>query len=466
MSENPKNGDVPPEKPAAPVEPSRASTPPKKGWSNPALRMMGIPRISLPLRNWMIFWTLLASIGGGIAYDKYEQKKIREKYVNMVKHLGEEVYENDRIPRKLTIFIAPPPNDYLDESLKIFRKYVKPILNSAAIDYEVYTENRQGDIRSQVAEKIRQLRKERGGIKEETPEESSKKPILASPWPVPSQQPSDDEEGPMKSRYELYDSKDILGLYKIFNPIQPKRDDEIDYEKAGGVICIGRGTYKEYMTGVHEGLLGPLFKPNPLPEPVDPVKPIESNEEKIDAPEEKAKKDDSFEQHDEEEEENDKRQAVEKPWIRPNQYKEANLAPELDMSTKILNNKRVPVLFEQPMYVYPVPNLLGFLNMPHKIYRYFTKRRLAEEYGQRTLSIIYNLTRDFEYKDQLMAKDEEVDWPKKWVEKGKSKNSEWVQELQVDERITTRMKVFDPQLIDQNSHLINPLSVKNPPKDN
>ena len=31
---------------------------PKKGWSNPALRMMGIPRISLPSRNWMIFGLL------------------------------------------------------------------------------------------------------------------------------------------------------------------------------------------------------------------------------------------------------------------------------------------------------------------------------------------------------------------------------------------------------------------------
>ena len=30
---------------------------------------------------------------------------------------------------------------------------------------------------------------------------------------------------------------------------------------AGGIICVGRGAYKEYLSGVHEGLLGPLEKP-------------------------------------------------------------------------------------------------------------------------------------------------------------------------------------------------------------
>lgn len=52
--------------------------PKKKGFSNPALRMMGIPRISLPSRNWLIFWSVLIGVGSSIAYDKYEQKQIRK----------------------------------------------------------------------------------------------------------------------------------------------------------------------------------------------------------------------------------------------------------------------------------------------------------------------------------------------------------------------------------------------------
>lgn len=52
-------------------------------------------------------------------------------------HLSEEVYTNDRIPRKLTIYIAPPPNDFLDESLRIFRKFIKPVLNAGSVDFEI-----------------------------------------------------------------------------------------------------------------------------------------------------------------------------------------------------------------------------------------------------------------------------------------------------------------------------------------
>lgn len=477
MSETP-NSTPPNPKPEG-EKPSTINKPKvKKGWSNPALRMMGIPRISLPSRNWMIFWTVIGSIGGGIAYDKYEQSQIRKKYMNLVKHLGEEKYETNRLPRKLTIFIAPPPNDFLDESLKYFKKYVKPILNAAAIDYDIYTENRQGDIRSQVAEKIRQLRKSKIENKENV--EEIKKDLKI------------DEES-VKQRNELYEPTDVLGLYKILKPIKPHRDDEEDFNVSGGVICIGRGTFKEYITGIHEGLLGPLEKPISNEESTSneesklneesttsneesttlnesnklDIKSIEEftstgestssgeSTSEINKPENKEEsktnnnndEDDEFQKHDEEEEESNKSPPVEKPYILPSQYKESNLAPELNFNEKILNDKNVPVLFEQPVYAYPVPNLLGFFNMPHKIYRYFTKRNIAENYGHRTLSIIYNLSREFEYKDQFMAKEEELDWPTKWIEKGKSKGSEWVQELECDERIINRMKVYDETLI-------------------
>ena len=62
---------------------------------------------------------------------------------------------------------------------------------------------------------------------------------------------------------------------------------------------------------------------------------------------------------------------------------------------------------------------------------------------ERTATIVNNKSRPFVYKDVLMAKEEEMDWPKKWVEKGKERNSEWVQELEHDERVTSRMKVFE-----------------------
>ncbi|KAK6453706.1 mitochondrial import inner membrane translocase subunit Tim54 [Scheffersomyces xylosifermentans] len=424
----------------------------KKGFTNPALRMMGIPRLKLPSRNWMIFWSVLAGIGGGIAYDKYQQSQIRKKWMAEVHSLSERVYPVDRVPRKLTIFIAPPPDDFLEESLKIFRKFVKPVLNAASLDYEVFSESRQGDIRSTVAQKIRQLRldklaegKKSDESESETTDENNKKSWTSiasgatSVFKGTQRNEAESEDGPLVKRSDLYKPADVLGLYHLVNPVEVKSEDELNPAEAGGVICIGRGAYKEYLAGVHEGLLGPLEKPQ---EVIDEEERVKAEKQK-----EKEEKIAEGKSVDDDEEEESKLAPVVKPFIQPSAYSAAELAPELNFGSVITNEKNVPVLFEQPVYVYPIPKLTGFLKIPEKIYRYFTKRRLADEYGRRTTSIVYNLSRPFQFKDTLLAKEEELNWPKKWVEKGKTKNAEWIQELEVDERITERMRVYDPELL-------------------
>ncbi|KAF6061905.1 Inner membrane protein import complex subunit Tim54 family protein [Candida albicans] len=165
-------------------------------------------------------------------------------------------------------FIAPPPNDFLDESLKLFRKFIKPVLNAGVVDFEIFSESRQGDIRASVAEKIRELRH------------------------------NDEEE--LKSRSDLYKAKDVLGLYKVFPAdINVKSEDAIDDSSAGGIICVGRGAYKEYLSGVHEGLLGPL----------------ESHKEQSNL------------------------KPVPLRYIKPEDYANAQLAPELDLSTVVKDDK-------------------------------------------------------------------------------------------------------------------------------
>ncbi|RCK66492.1 Mitochondrial import inner membrane translocase subunit TIM54 [Candida viswanathii] len=388
---------------------------PKKGWSNPALRMMGIPRISLPSRNWMIFWAVVTTIGGGYAYDRYEQKQIRKKWMDAVKHYGEITYGADKIPRKLTVYIAPAPNDFLDDSLKLFRKCIKPVLNAGVVDFEIFSESRQGDIRSTVAEKIRELRRKNVAV-EELKEEQPGKPGV--------------DEPEYKSRGDLYKAKDVLGLYKVFpGSIEIESEDAAQDASPGGIICVGRGAYKEYMTGVHEGLLGPLEKPQSVKE----------EEEKIELEKQKKKE----ENPDDEDEENANLKPVPLKYIKPEDYANAQLAPELDMSTVIRDKNGVPVFFEQAVYVYPLPNIVGFTNIPRKLYNWFTQRFLVEDFSQRTATIVDNKTRPFVYKDILMAKEEEVNWPKKWVAKGKERGSEWVQELEYDDRVTSRMKVFE-----------------------
>lgn len=402
-------------------------TEPKKGWTNPALRAMGIRRVALPSRNWMIFWALLASVGGGIWYDKHQLKLIRDKYMAQVLHYADEVYTSDRLPRKLTVFIAPPPNDFLDELVRHFRRYVKPILNAAALDFEVYTANRQGEIRAQVAERIRELRREQLE-REATAAEAQRAARYDRSWTkffhnITLKFRSQPAEDVPVARHDLYTPEDVLGLYKVVHSVQPVRDDARD-ALCGGVLCVGRGVYKEYINGVHEGLLGPLEKPAEAePEAAAEVAAELAREN--------------------EEEETTKKEPVPRAYITPAQYAEAALAPELDLGTTVRNAKDVPVLFEQPVYVFAVPKLSGFMNFPRKIYRYFTLRNLAEDVAVRAVAVVEGQRRPFEYKDKYMGKEEELEWPKSWVERGRGKNSEWVQELEVDDRVTRRMSVFE-----------------------
>lgn len=420
----------------------------KKTWSNPALQAMGIPRISLPSRNWMIFWTVLATVGGGIYHDKHQQKKIREKYMAQVQKLSEEAYASNRVPRKLSIFIAPPPDDFLEESLKHFRRYIKPILNAAAVDYDIYTEGRQGEIRSQVAEKMRQLRR-KAVEDEQRKKEEERLQAYSRSWRKWIKEDvigvfekfkrteSEDNEV-LVDRHELYTPADVLGLYKMVDTLQPVRDDEEDIAHSGGVICVGRGSYKEYINGIHEGLLGPLEKPE---EKVEEVKVEPAEGDKAEEKKEEKVEIDDFGQK--EGEEQTKREPIPKPYITAVDYESAKLAPEFNFEQVVRDDKNVPLMFEQPLYVFQVPRLSGISNWPRKIYRFFTKRELAESVSSQTLAVVYGESRPFEFKDRFLCKEEELDWPKKWVARGKEKNSEWVQELEVDNRIGDRLRVVD-----------------------
>lgn len=458
---------------------------PKKTWSNPALRMLGLPKVSLPSRNWMIFWTVLASFGGAIAYDRHEQKKIREEYMEKLTYLSKVPYSSDKIPRKLSIFVAPPPNDFLDESLKYFRKYVKPFLNASAIDFEVYTESKQGELRNAIADRIRELRSKR--LQEKEKEVENKSAILGggfwssigdtvthlSSFFGSKEKPEIETLTPAQ---DLYSPKDVIGFYLNKEPLAVKREDEIDQTHAGGVICIGRGAFKEYMNGVHEGLLGPLTPP----EPTNPIEDKSSTQDaKTDSVvaggniiqedsniNQETKSEESTDNTDsstlpsdvnkdqeatedttsevaQKEDEDDEENKVPKPYILPSEYAKAEFAPEFNRETTICNDRGIPVIFEQPVYTFALPKVSGFVNFPKKIYNFFTRRYVAQEAAEHTLAVIYNQIRPFEYKDKYMAGEEEQFWPKRWVQTGKEKNSEWVQELVVDEKVTSRMRVYD-----------------------
>ncbi|KAF9482799.1 hypothetical protein BDN70DRAFT_874596 [Pholiota conissans] len=191
------------------------------------LSYTGIPpswldkRPKLPSRNWLIFLSVTSSVLGLYIYDRRECKRIKQTYIDKVKHLSEVSLDPFESPRKVTVYGAKWPGDEeYDQGIKYFRKYVKPILVAAAIDYEMIPGKRYGDIANRVAEDIRRRRRLDQGLDQDS------------------------------------DARRVLPTYM---PVPEREKRELD----GGVVIIGRPTFKEYMAGLCKGWTEGLQKVDP-----------------------------------------------------------------------------------------------------------------------------------------------------------------------------------------------------------
>lgn len=386
-----------------------------EGYKNPALAMLGIKSIKLPSRNWLIFWTVLSGLSGGIIYDKWQQRILRNQY--MEKFNNQNIsYPVDHKVRKLKIFIAPPPNDYLDESMKYFRRFVKPIINSSGLDYELITMERQGDIRFKVAEEIRQIR--RSLIKKDIPEIV---PVVDEIIPITTPKET-------KSVRDLYNPMDLLGIEKIFGNFKDKKiinDDSIvnDVRNSGGIICIGRGAYKEYINGIHEGLLGPLDKPEV--EKIEKIEELDKDKEK-----------------DTEDSDDDK--YAPSAFIYAKDYSNATFAPEFgidlndnidNIRNKLRDNNDTPYFFTQPILELRNYNTSGFTKQFERMWRFYNKRNQLIEYNENLSKLINCNYCNFTNDKLNQGIEEENDWPSSWLKTAKINNSEWVREFKGDDRI-------------------------------
>ncbi|KAF8892446.1 mitochondrial import inner membrane translocase subunit TIM54 [Infundibulicybe gibba] len=200
------------------------SKPKKFSGVRTALKYTGIPaswldkRPKLPSRNWLIFLSVTSSIAGLYIYDRRECKRIRQLYVDRVSHLAEQPVGALDTPRRVTVYGAKWPGDEdYDQSIKYFRKYVKPILVAAAVDYDMITGKRHGELATRIAEQIRLRRRLDLGL--DTPSEVSQ----------------------------------TLPTYK---PLAELRKHELE----GGIVIVGRPTLKEFMAGLSKGWTNGLDK--------------------------------------------------------------------------------------------------------------------------------------------------------------------------------------------------------------
>lgn len=365
---------------------SEPSSKPKRAeFRHPVLEMMGISRLRVPSRNWLIFWSITGSLVSAYYWDRYERKKVRNYWVDLVAPIGAQPINPRDVARKVRVYMAPPPNDYIDSTQDEFRNFIKPVLTSAALDHEIILEERQGFIRSKVSEEIRELRR------------------------------------------QIRDGKE-----------EPAADNFWHRDLTGGTIIVGRGAYKEYMSGVQEGWLGPLERPAEVQAVLDKEKEDEALRLK-ERREERAKATDGESQLDYENEED---------WERDRKATLSNRFPVVPayMPLNELSEQELPAEFSkhlpEPISVFRLPNLLGILMTPVRIYRWLNQRKLAEEMGSQAAGVVFAHTRPYYAEDAQLAISDEEDWPNRFKKKGLDNNSEWMREFIVDPRIAKAMEVY------------------------
>ncbi|EFI28335.1 mitochondrial import inner membrane translocase subunit TIM54 [Coprinopsis cinerea okayama7 len=338
--------------PVKPEPPAAAAAPKPPSGIRTVLRYTGIPvswldkKPKLPSRNWMIFLSITSTCIGYYAYDRRQCRRIKQEYIDKVKDLAEERLNPLEPPRKVTVYGAKWPGDEdYDQALKYFRKYVKPILVAAAIDFDMIHGKRQGDIARRVAEDTRKRRRLDLGI--DQPSEAAK----------------------------------LLPTYK---PVEEVRRRELE----GGIVIVGRHTFKEFMVGLKRGWTRGLNK--------------------VDEDEELSKildEDHHFDEVDDSEDSTASNPASHSPVFSMSTYK----APkEQETST---DNQDAPATIPQlpPLLLVPFHNRIGLTQIPLMIWDWFNRRKWVQSGAEAGYRLVMAQTRPIDVPLRLSEEESTLD---------------------------------------------------------
>jgi len=424
----------------------------------------------------MIFLTIVGSWTGAWAYDRRQKKLVQKKWCDAVRHLAEETLPANQLQRKMTVFLSAPPAEGVMVAREHFHEYVKPILVAAAMDWDAVEGRREGDVRAQLATRIRRQRSRK--------EQGKDGPIEVD---------VEDNVEEIRSRLGVSHSVDV-----------------------GGDIVIGRHTWKEYVRGLHEGWLGPLEQPVKVQEEdelngngngdISEEKPPRDRPHDIGsipnfaaekvlerATKGRHKHDDSSAPVDaspsldqpsssESSEQDQKPKDEEQKEEEPEKKKKKQPPPFISTSDYVSASLPQSIPDElAPSITIPFPHILGFRNTPIRIYRYLTRRNLADDIGRQVASAVLASYRPYHHSEgsfspdvvedgaspaarldgddappssssartvweqQSLLKSEEVEWHKsaRKREEGDEKERTWLDPMVLDDRIAGRMRTFE-----------------------
>ena len=340
----------------------------------------------------------------------------------------------------MTVYLSAPPGDGLRSAREHFHEYIKPVLVSAAMDWDVIEGRKEGDVRFKTADRIRKTRK-KAGEGEPLPQEKAD------------------------------------GLLTV--DVMREKTGTTAFDGVAGDLIVGRQTWKEYVRGLHEGWLGPVDAPKQTeadaspemeasthmpgqssigdaaveaavdtiapssPDSTTPVDSLQPDDQSQDPPPSDEK---SSEDKKKEEEMPKHRQPP--PYIQPSDYPSAAPSPHLP---EIIG----------PSTAIRFPHILGFRNTPIRFYRFLTRRHLADSIGRDVATAVIASYRPYaasatsfdsvspsadasdEPEHRQVLAFEERDWWKTTFQPRKEhEESVWIEDMVLDERIAGRMRAF------------------------
>ncbi|KZT39243.1 hypothetical protein SISSUDRAFT_1020454 [Sistotremastrum suecicum HHB10207 ss-3] len=314
------------------------------------LEYTGIPRSwlskrpKLPSRNWLIFLGVTSSLSCLYFYDRQQCKKIKQQYIDRVKHLADEPLGSMDLPRKVTVYSSrwPGDEDY-ERGTKYFKKYVKPYLVAAAIDYDIVNGKRHGALTEIVANRIKMQRRREAGLEPPQPGD-----II----PVPGLKTAEARKAHMLK---------------------------------GGNIIMGRTTLKEYLEGLHQGWTEPLK----IVEKEQELARLLADDGVFDEPDSAPSS-----------------SPTSPPIFHPLQidFSSRHTAPPPpDDATP--PPQTIPP--QPPLLLVPFVNHIGLAQIPHMLYEFFNRRKDVKKGAQVAMLLINPRTRPFQESDLEWDKEAE-----------------------------------------------------------
>ncbi|KAG0244604.1 mitochondrial import inner membrane translocase subunit Tim54 [Mortierella sp. GBAus27b] len=345
---------------------ARPQLTPSTGSAKPVpTTLAGKLRAKLPSRGWMIFWGTVGTIGALVYRDHLLTVAAKKRVVDKVDILAKQTCGTQDMPRKVTVYIMPPPGDGIHKTRHYFRQFVKPVLDAAAVDYEVKEGSTEGQIQAMVAEDIRKKRQIAAGKTQAQTETDPKTPVA-----------------PLKS-------------------------------VSDGIVVLGRIALAEVLKGYNDGCFQSLDDPQPIVATEFVPEVSAKDEAKSLSTEATGSIESSGVNATTKQEEQQVGGAAATTAVTPTAETDAAKGTEAAAPTEPVKIPQDETFFSlppsglEPVGYIPFKNLTGFRNFHKKVIALFNSYDCVEYAGGSVMKIAFAETKDLEKDDLEIGRDEE-----------------------------------------------------------